>query len=195
MEIIPITLNGNLIRLEPMCEAHVAGLAQVGFDERIWQHMLYGNIQTEAQMHDWVLDILERQAKGTDLPFVVVMQESGRVAGATRFMEIHTGHRRLEIGGTWYGVEYQRTGVNTEAKYLLLRHAFEVYRCVRVQFKTDQRNERSQRAIERLGAVREGVLRNHMILPDGRLRNSVYYSITDSEWPAVKANLEKKMMR
>jgi RimJ/RimL family protein N-acetyltransferase len=111
------------------------------------------------------------------------------VIGATRYLDIRSEHRGLEIGGTWYAVEHQRTGVNTECKYLLLRHAFEVLGCIRVQLKTDSLNERSQRAIERLGAVHEGVLRSHMIMPDGRRRDSVYYSILDSEWPRIKERL------
>ncbi|MFO3795968.1 MAG: GNAT family N-acetyltransferase, partial [Anaerolineales bacterium] len=110
--------------------------------------------------------------------------------GATRYLDIRPEHRGVEIGGTWYGVAYQRTVVNTECKYLLLRHAFEDWGCIRVQFKADSRNERSIRALERIGAVREGVLRNHMILADGTIRHSVYFSILNSEWPAVKARLE-----
>jgi RimJ/RimL family protein N-acetyltransferase len=137
-----------------------------------------------------VQDILSRQAQGTDLPFAVIHLQAGCAIGATRYMEIRPKDLALEIGGTWYAPAYQRTAVNTECKYLLLRHAFEEWGCVRVQFKTDLLNERSQRAIERLGAVREGVLRHHMITPEGRLRDSVYYSILDSEWPAVKARLE-----
>jgi RimJ/RimL family protein N-acetyltransferase len=104
-------------------------------------------------------------------------------------------HRGLEIGGTWYGLEFQRTALNTECKYLLLQYAFESLGCIRVQFKADQRNERSLRAIERVGAKREGILRNHMVLPDGRFRNSVYYSILDGEWPMVKVKLEDKLSR
>jgi len=117
------------------------------------------------------------------------------VAGATRYMEIRPEHNGLEIGGTWYGAEFRRTPVNTESKYLLLRHAFEKLGCIRVQLKTDSRNERSQRAIERIGAQREGLLRNHMILPDGYYRHSVYYSVLDTEWPKVKKKLEAMMER
>jgi RimJ/RimL family protein N-acetyltransferase len=157
--------------------------------------MLYGNIDTVDDMRNWVLDILARGQKGTDLPFVAVHLESGRVAGATRYLNIMPNDRGLEIGGTWYGPEFQRTAVNTECKYLLLSHAFETLACIRVQLKTDLRNERSQRAIERLGAVKEGVLRNHMILPDGRIRHSVFYSILDTEWPDVKKRLEEMLSR
>jgi N-acetyltransferase len=124
------------------------------------------------------------------LPFVVTHLESGRIAGATRYLNIMPHDRGLEIGGTWYGVDSQRTAVNTECKYLLLTHAFESLGCIRVQLKTDSRNERSQKAIERIGAKKEGILRNHMILPDGVIRHSVYYSILESEWGDVKKRLE-----
>jgi RimJ/RimL family protein N-acetyltransferase len=155
--------------------------------------MVYGAVGGEAPMRAWVRELLSRQALGTDLPFAVVHLESGRAIGSTRYLDIQRQHRGLEIGGTWYGLAYQRTAVNTECKYLLLKHAFEGLGCIRVQLKTDLRNERSQRAIERIGAVREGVLRNHMLLPDGHFRHSVFYSIIASEWPAVKARLEEKL--
>jgi RimJ/RimL family protein N-acetyltransferase len=189
----PVVLTGRAIRLEPLAEAHVPDLADAGHDESIWRYMAYGNIETEEQMRAWVLDRLEMQERGTDLPFAVVSLKNGRAIGATRYLEIRPLDRAVEIGGTWYGTAYQRTAVNTECKFLLLRHAFETLGCVRVQLKTDLRNLRSQRAIERIGAVNEGLLRNHMILPDGTLRHSVYYSIIDSEWPGVKALLEEKM--
>jgi len=189
---IPITLTGNHVRLEPMSEVHVPGLTAAGAgDESIWEHMLYGDVQTEADMLAWLRDILSR----SDLPFAVVHLESGRVAGATRYLNIASEHRGLEIGGTWYGLEFQRTAVNTECKYLLLQYAFETLGCIRVQFKTDSRNVRSQRAIERIGAKYEGVLRNHMILPDGRYRDSVFFSIIDTEWSDVKKQLEIKLNR
>jgi RimJ/RimL family protein N-acetyltransferase len=157
--------------------------------------MVYGDMTSKANMHNWVKDILSRAEKGTDMPFVAVHLASGRVAGATRYMNIMPKDRGLEIGGTWYGPEFQRTAVNTECKYMLLRHAFETLGCIRVQLKTDLRNERSQRAIERIGAVKEGVLRNHMILPDGHYRYSVFYSVLDTEWPDVKKRLEEMMER
>jgi RimJ/RimL family protein N-acetyltransferase len=191
----PVVLTGKYVRLEPMTEEHVPGLSSVGLDDSIWQHMLYGQMHSEADMRAWVRDILSRAAKSTDLPFVAVHLESGRVAGATRYLDMRPAHRGLEIGGTWYGLEFQRTAVNTECKYLLLQYAFESLNCIRVQFKADQRNERSLRAIERIGAKREGILRNHMVLPDGRFRNSVYYSILDSEWPMEKVKLEEKLRR
>jgi RimJ/RimL family protein N-acetyltransferase len=191
--VTPVTLTGKYVRLEPMTEAHIAGLAEIGVGQTFWNFMLYGNMDTEEDMANWVRDILSRAEKGTDLPFVAIHLASGHVAGATRYLNIMPKDRGLEIGGTWYGTEFQRTPVNTECKYLLLKHAFETLGCIRVQFKTDLRNERSQRAIERIGAVKEGVLRNHMILPDGRIRHSVFYSILDTEWEGVKKRLEEMM--
>ena len=193
--ITPVTLQGKYVRLEPLSEAHTSGLAEIGIGQSFWDFMLYGNIQTEADMRNWVLDILSRAEKGTDLPFAVIHLASGRVAGATRYLNIMPKDRGLEIGGTWYGTDFQRTPVNTECKYILLSHAFETLKCIRVQLKTDKRNERSQKAIERLGAKKEGILRNHMILPDGRYRDSVFYSILDTEWLDVKKNLEEMMAR
>jgi len=190
MNIQPIILNGRYVRLEPLTEAHVPDLAAVGLDPEIWRYMLYGDIDSEAKLLGFVRDLLARQARGTDLPFAVVDQASGRAIGCTRYMDIRPHDRGLEIGGTWYGAAYRRTAVNTESKHLLLRHAFETLGCIRVQFKTDLRNEGSQRAIERLGAVKEGILRNHMITPDGTVRDSVYYSVIDGEWPGVKTRLE-----
>jgi RimJ/RimL family protein N-acetyltransferase len=195
MEVKPVVLVGNYVRLEPLAEKHIPGLAEIGVGQTFWDFMLYGNINTVDDMSNWVKDIRSRAEKGTDLPFVAIHLASGRVAGATRYLNIMPKDRGLEIGGTWYGTEFQRTPVNTECKYLLLRHAFETLGCIRVQLKTDLRNERSQKAIERIGAVKEGVLRNHMILPDGRIRDSVFYSILDREWPEVKKNLEVMMNR
>jgi RimJ/RimL family protein N-acetyltransferase len=195
MEVKPVVLTGAYVRLEPMTEEHTAALAEIGLGQPFWDFMLYGNINTLDDMRDWVLDILARARSGTDLPFVAIHLESGRAAGATRYLNIVPQDRGLEIGGTWYGPEFQRTVVNTECKYLLLCHAFETLGCIRVQLKTDLRNERSQKAIERIGAVKEGVLRNHMILPDGRIRHSVFYSILDTEWPEVKTRLEGMLER
>jgi RimJ/RimL family protein N-acetyltransferase len=190
----PLTITGHIVRLEPLSLAHVPDLTAAGQDESIWRFMRYGDIRTEEQMREFVLYQLDLQKRRTDLPFAVYHLEAGRAIGMTRYMDIQPHNRSLEIGGTWYAVTFQRTAVNTECKYLLLRHAFEVLGCIRVQFKADQRNERSLRAIERIGAVREGVLRNHMILPDGSVRSSVYYSILDSEWPNVKGRLEKYLL-
>jgi len=195
LEVKPVTLQGNYVRLEPMTEAHIPGLTEIGAGQLFWDFMVYGNVNTLDDMRSWVHDMLARAEKGTDLPFVATHLASGRVAGATRYLNILPKDRGLEIGGTWYGLDFQRTPVNTECKYLLLKHAFETLGCIRVQLKTDLRNERSQKAIERIGAQKEGVLRNHMILPDGRIRHSVYYSILDSEWAEVKKRLEDMMRR
>ncbi len=189
-DIHPITLTGNIVRLHPLAEEHIPELTIAGRDESIWRFMRYGNIDTGDQMQGLVSSLLTAQARGTDLPFAVIQRATGQAIGMTRYLNIDRENRGLEIGGTWYSVAHQRTAVNTECKYLLLKQAFEVFDCIRVQIKTDLRNERSQRAIERLGAVREGVLRNHMILPDGTIRHSVFYSILPDEWPQVKARLE-----
>ena len=190
MIIEPITLCGNIIRLEPLSEIHIPDLTIAGQDEQIWEFMLYGNVSSEADMQTWVNDILTRQEMGTDLPFTVIHLETNLGIGATRFLNIRRDHLGVEIGGTWYSVNYQRTAVNTECKYLMMTHAFETWRCIRVQFKTDSRNIRSQRALERIGAKYEGVLRNHLITPSGYIRDSVFYSVTNTEWAAVKTNLE-----
>lgn len=195
MVVEPVILTGQHVRLEPMMEAHIPALAEIGAGQPFWRFMLYGDIETEEDMRKWVADILERATHGTDVPFVAVHLTAGRAAGATRYMNISPKDHGLEIGGTWYGPAFQHTVVNTECKYLMLEHAFEKLKAIRVQFKTDLRNERSQRAIERIGAVKEGVLRNHMIRPDGTYRDSVFYSILDVEWPAVKARLERLLGR
>ena len=193
MEIAPVTLTGSVVRLEPLSEQHAPDLTVAAHDERIWRYMLYAYPEDEEKMLAWVRDILARQAAGADLAFAVIHLASGRAIGATRYLEIRPEHRSLEIGGTWYATGFQRTAVNTECKYLMLKHAFEVLGCIRVQFKADARNLRSLRAIERIGAVREGVLRNHYILPDGCYRDSVYFSILDNEWPKVKERLEEML--
>jgi RimJ/RimL family protein N-acetyltransferase len=189
----PVTLAGKVVRLEPLSEAHIPALTLAGQDDGIWKFMLYDALTSKERMTAWVRDMLERKQNGTDLPFAIIHLASGQAAGATRYLEMRPQHRSLEIGGTWYAPIFQRTGVNTECKYLMLKYAFEEMRCIRVQFKADVRNERSVRAIERLGAVREGVLRNHYILQDGTFRDSIYFSILDQEWPGVKMRLEQKL--
>ncbi len=189
LKVEPITLQGQVVRLEPLSENHVPDLVMAGRDPALWDFMMYGNLSTETALQDWVRMLVGLQAEGTDLPFAVIHLASGQAIGATRYLEIRPIHRGLEIGGTWYAPEFQRTAVNTECKYLLLQHAFERLGCVRVQFKTDLRNLRSQRAIERIGAIREGILRQHMVTPTGYVRDSVYYSILDREWPIVKGQL------
>ncbi len=191
MQVFPVTLTGRWVRLEPLAEAHATGLfAAGGPDEEIWRYMTVGPMRSEEEMLEYVRNMLHLQARGHEIPFCVMDLASGRPVGSTRYMNISRGDFALEIGGTWYARAFQRTATNTECKYLLLCHAFETLGCVRVQLKTDARNLRSQAAIERLGAVKEGVLRKHMRLSDGYQRDSVMYSITDEEWPGVKARLE-----
>ena len=191
----PITLEGKVVRLEPMNVKHIPGLAVAGKDESIWKYMVYGNLSNLESMGKWVKDLLLQQAAGTDLPFTVIQNKSGNIIGATRFLDMQPRHRSLEVGGTWYAPEYQGKVVNPECKFLLLKYAFEELNCIRVQFKADLRNERSIHALEKLGAVREGVLRSHMILPNGIIRDSVYFSILDREWPDVKIRLEDRINR
>lgn len=195
MKVDPVVLTGKHIRLEPLSEAHVAGLAEAGQDPSIWRYLVYGELTSVEKMRAWVQRQLRKKASGAEQPFAVIHLETGKIAGSTRYLDIRSDHCGLEIGGTWYGTAFQRTAVNTEAKYLLLRHAFDVLGCIRVQLKTDLRNVRSQKAIERIGAVREGVFRNHMIMPDGFYRDSVFFSILDREWPGVKAHLETLLAR
>ena len=195
MEIKRITLTGKHVRLEPIGEQHIAGLAEIGRGHDFWKFMLYGDMKIEADFRHFVEDLLAREQKGTDLPFAVIHLASGRVAGSTRYLNIDRPNRGLEVGGTWYGPEFQRTAVNTECKYLLLTYAFEILKAIRVQIKTDLLNVRSQKAIERIGAIKEGVLRNHMILQDGRIRDSVFYSILDKEWAEVKRKLEAMLAK
>jgi len=192
MTIARVTLEGRHVRLEPLSLTHHAALCEVGFDEAIWRYMPQ-TLRTPEDMRAFIEAALEAQAAGTALPFATVEKASGRAIGSTRFFNIDRTHRRLEIGWTWLGLAWQRTAANTEAKYLLLAHAFETLGCIRVEFKTDSLNERSRAALLRIGAIEEGTLRNHMIMPDGRLRHSVYYSIIASEWPEVKARLEAKL--
>lgn len=185
----PITLTGQFVQLEPLGLDHVADLAVAGAYPDIWRYMPYPVVRNEADMRAQIEDLLSRQARGTDLPFAVRNLADGRAIGMSRYLDIQIANQMLEIGGTWYTPALQRTAVNTECKWLLMTHAFETLGCLRVQIKTDLRNERSQRAIERLGAVREGVLRDHMRMPDGYQRSSVYYSVLAEEWPSVRDRL------
>ncbi len=178
------------VHLIPLSLAHVPGLhAANTHPADTWQFMLYGLITTEADMHALVTDLLARQARGTDEPFTVIEAASGRIVGMTRYLYIDPANASREIGGTWYAPEVRGTLVNTHCKLQLLARAFEELACERVQLKTDARNQRSQAAIERLGAVREGVLRHHLRLPTGGWGGSGIYSILAHEWPAVKTRL------
>lgn len=194
MNIQPIELTGMRAKLVPMREEHIDGLFEVGNYPDIWMYMPWEMTEHE-HMAKWVRKALAAQEKGTELPWVVIDRESDKIVGSTRYLNIVAPHRQLEIGSTWYTPAVQRTRFNTECKYLLLRHAFETLDYVRVQIKTDARNERSQAAIRRLGAQYEGILRKSMILPDGYVRDTVYFSIIPDEWPAVKARLEEFLTR
>jgi RimJ/RimL family protein N-acetyltransferase len=194
MAVEPVTLPGKYVRLEPLSMGYVDQLWRVGSEPDLWKWTPY-QITTPDRMRTYLQAALDGQLHGTALPFVTIWQASGEVVGSTRFGNIDTDNRRAEIGWTWVGKAWQRTPVNTEAKFLMLQHAFEVWHCIRVEIKTDELNTVSQRAIERLGAKKEGIFRQHMIVEGGRLRNTVYYSIIDTEWPAVKARLLEMLAR
>jgi RimJ/RimL family protein N-acetyltransferase len=192
MEVTPVILEGQHVRLEPISLNHVAALWRIGADAEIWRYMPY-TIGAEADMRRLIEAELRRQQAGLVLRFVTVARSCAQPVGSTSFLNIDRQHRRLEIGGTWITPAWQRSPVNTEAKYLQLAHAFETLGCIRVEFKTDSLNVKSQQALARIGAIAEGTFRNHMVMPDGRYRHSVYFSIIESEWPSTKAHLERLM--
>jgi RimJ/RimL family protein N-acetyltransferase len=192
MAIAPVTLEGRYVRLEPLTAEQTKGLAEIGLDEDLWR-WIPTPVRTMEEMSAYVQTALKEQANGSALPFALIERASGRVIGSTRYGNIDRAHYRVEIGWTWVARQWQRSSINTEAKYLLLRHAFETLKCIRVELKTDSLNERSRAAILRIGAREEGTFRNHMITASGRIRHTVYFSILDSEWPDVKARLESKL--
>ena len=192
MIVLPVTLEGHHVRLEPLMKAHLAGLAQVGLDEELWR-WIPTQVRTAEEMAAYIETALEEQKRGVSLPLAILEKATGRVIGSTRYGNIDRLHHRVEIGWTWVAREWQRTAMNTEAKYLLLRHAFETLGCIRVELKTDSLNEKSRAAILRIGAKQEGIFRNHMITTSGRIRHTVYFSIVDSEWPETKARLETRL--
>jgi N-acetyltransferase len=192
MQIAPVVLGGRHIRLEPLALSHVDALAEVGLDEELWRWIPV-QMRTQEDMLGFIRTALQWQVEGTALPFVTIEQSSGRAIGSTRFMNIDRANRHVEIGATWIARPWQRSAVNTEAKYLMLRHAFEYFGCLRVELKTDALNEKSRNAIQRLGAKQEGIFRKHIVCDSGRVRDSVWFSIIDTEWPDVKAELERKL--
>ena len=194
MNVAPVTLEGTQVRLEPLTTAHHAAFCAIGLDPELWR-LSPAAVRTEAEMAAYINVALAEQAAGRALPFAIVERASGAVVGSTRYGAIERHHRRLEIGWTWLGRAWQRTAINTEAKLLLLQHAFETLGCLRVELKTDALNQRSRAAILRLGAREEGVFRKHMITASGRSRDTVYYAIIDDDWPAVKANLAQRLGR
>ena len=187
MEVRPVLLEGDAVRLEPLCQDHAQGLYSRGRHEPDWIYMPRSCFVDTADVRHWIDDATSQPGR---IAFAIVEKAKGRVAGSTSFLNIRPEHRSLEIGWTWLGQDFQRTTVNTQAKLVLMTHAFEKLGCIRVEFKTDLRNERSQQALERLGAVREGVLRKHMIVQRGYHRDSAYFSVTDEEWPGVKQRLQ-----
>ena len=188
----PVTLEGRLVRLEPLADSHLPDLLEVAIDPTLWR-LTIAQVHDEASLRAWLETALRNRATGSEMPFATIDLASGKAVGSTRFLSIVPDHRRLEIGWTWVGTAFQRTGANREAKLLQLTHAFETLRANRVEFKTDARNERSRAALLGIGATFEGIFRSHMIMPWGPLRDSAYFSVVSSEWPDVKARLEAKL--
>lgn len=192
LQVRPIVLEGTAVRLEPLCLEHAQGLYNRGRNTADWVYMPRSCFIDLADTRQWIAEALVAPGH---LPFAVVETGKDKVVGSTRYLNIRPEHRSLEIGWTWLGQDWLRTVINTEAKLLLLSHAFERLGCVRVEFKTDARNERSQRALERIGATREGVMRKHMIVQGNYVRDSVYFSVIEDEWPQVKAHLQDLLVR
>ena len=194
-QMLPLeTLTGRVVTLRPMQLTDVDGLVAAATPGELWNSWLT-TIPRPEQARAYIETALIERDEGSAHPFVILENTSSQVVGTTRYGNIRRSHRCVEIGWTWLGQAWQRTGINTEAKYLLLQYAFETLGCVRVELKTDVLNERSRNAIERIGAKPEGILRQHMIMPNGRIRDTIYYSVIDREWPEVKARLEEKIAR
>jgi RimJ/RimL family protein N-acetyltransferase len=192
MRVEACVLEGRVVRLEPLRLNHWPRLSEVGLDPELWRWTT-SRVASPEDMRRYIETAIDWQAQGIALPFATVERSSGQAVGSTRFAAIDRVNRRVEIGWTWVAPPWQRTPVNTEAKYLMLRHAFEVLGCIRVELKTNSMNTTSRNAILRIGAREEGVFRNHMINDDGSIRHTVYYSIIDSEWPDLKRRLEEKL--
>ncbi|MEK4025559.1 MULTISPECIES: GNAT family N-acetyltransferase [Sporosarcina] len=193
MELTSVELIGERVRILPMEICHVQELFEAGSSPDIWPYMPK-KIQSIEEMECLVNEALLMRKQGFEFPFVIRDKYSGEIVGSTRFISISELNRNLEIGWTWLSPTVWRTRVNTECKYLLLKLCFETHGTIRVQLKTDRRNVRSQQAIERIGAVKEGVFRNHMVMPDGYVRDSVFYSVIDQEWLSVKDRLERMLL-
>jgi N-acetyltransferase len=191
----PVTLEGSRVHLAPLAREHVPALAEAGgLEPAIWRWTLLRPTD-EAGLRAWAEVAIANREAGTELPFVTLEASTGRPIGSSRYLNIVPAHRRLEIGWTWVAPAWQRTGANREAKLLMLRHAFETLGCRRVEFKTDSRNEPSRAALLGIGAQFEGIFRNHMVMPDGPMRHSAYYSVISEEWPAVRERLERSLAR
>ncbi|MEO8348317.1 MAG: GNAT family N-acetyltransferase [Acidobacteriota bacterium] len=194
MSLEPVVLQGSHVRLEPLTHDHFEDLVQVALDPEIWRWTTE-RVRSHLELRAWIDRALAARDTGTAMPFATVALPHGKAIGGTRFATFSKADRRVEIGWTWIGRDWQRTAVNTEAKYLMLRHAFETLGCIRVELRTDVQNERSRAAIRRIGAKEEGVLRKHSVTATGRVRDTVYYSILGEEWPGVKAGLDAKLDR
>ena len=194
MDLSPVTLAGRHVRLVPLTLEHVPALWEVGNDDDLWRWTL-SHPRSEDDMRRYVQAALDRRAEGGAMPFATLEAATGRVIGSTRYHNIEPPHRRVEIGYTFVARPWQRTPANTEAKFLMLRHAFESLGCVRVELRTNALNQRSRNAILRIGGVEEGTLRRHMADDAGRFRDTVYFSILDDEWPGVKERLEARLAR
>lgn len=192
MELGPCVLNGNTVRLEPLRRAHREGLLNAAQSADIWAWMAM-NLSHPAELDAWLEKALADEEQGVSYPFVVLSQVTGDVLGSTRYLNIQPADRGTEIGWTWYSPTVWGTAVNPETKLLLLRHAFDEWNALRVEFRTDHRNTHSQAAIKKLGAIYEGILRNHRIRPDGSIRHTVVFSITPDEWPEVRTGLERRL--
>ena len=190
----PVTLEGTHVRLEPMSLDHLAGLTQVGLDAEIWRWMPMF-VQSPQDMRTLIEEALVEAEAGTMVPFTTIELATGKPVGSTRYLSIVPQHRRLEIGWTWLAPAWQHSAVNTEAKLLMLQHAFEKLGALRVEFKTDALNEKSREALLKIGAVEEGVFRHHMVMPGGRRRDSAYYSVIEEEWPRVHQHLSTRLTR
>ena len=193
MNIVPVTLDGTRVRMEPLAlDRHFEGLCAIGLDPDLWRWMLNA-VVTREDLRGYLETALEEQAEARSLPFATIDRASGTIAGCTRFGSIDRANLRVEIGWTWVGRPFQRSHVNTEAKYLMLSHAFETWGCRRVELKTNALNERSRNAMLRIGCTFEGILRNYQTSDQGVTRDTAMFSIIDREWPAVKTRLESMM--
>ncbi|MDV6234538.1 GNAT family protein [Leptospira ellisii] len=190
----PLILVGETIELHPLKKEHADALAQAVSDGELWK-LWFTTVPSPEKMKTWIETALEEETQKRSLPFAVYHKKDRKFIGSTRYMNLEKGERRLEIGSTWYSKSYQKTSVNTECKLLLLGHAFETLECIAVEFRTHRLNETSRKAIERLGAVLDGILRNHRTMPDGTLRDTVVYSVIRNEWPTVKSHLTFKLRR
>ena len=190
----PVTLEGNIVRLEPLGMEHLDGLIDIGLEAEIWRWMPIP-IQSPGEMRAWLEQSIANREEGREMPFATIVRDGDKVVGSSRYMNIEPQHRRLEIGYTWINPRWQRSAVNTEAKLLMLRHAFDTLGALRVEFKTDSLNDKSRAALTGIGAIEEGTMRNHMVTYSGRRRHSVYFSIIEEEWPGTRIGLEGRLAR